>query len=115
MLAVVFITVKITYVRLLIYASMIAIAYPILLVPYISITYDVIGRAWNAAEMRIEYIVVREIFIHFGRMVSILGFLFAVYYFDPKQSLPIFLLIAGLGHTVIYFFIRNIKLSSDIG
>ena len=45
---------------------MIAIAYPILLVPYISITYDVIGRAWNAAEMRVEYIVVREIYIHFG-------------------------------------------------
>ena len=54
---------------------MIAIAYPILLVPYISITYDVIGRAWNAAEMRVEYIVVSEIYIHFGRMVSILGFL----------------------------------------
>lgn len=114
-LAVIFITVKVTYVRLLIYASMIAIAYPILLVPYISLTYDVIGRAWNAREMRIEYIVAREIFIHFGRMVSILGFLVAVYYFEPKQSLPIFLLIAGLGHTIIYFFIRKIKLSSDIG
>lgn len=113
--AVVFITIKVTYVRLLIYASMIAIAYPILLVPYISTTYDVIGRAWKAAEMRVEYIVVREIFIHFGRMVSIIGFLFAVYYFEPKESLPIFLLIAGLGHTVIYFFIRKIKLSTDIG
>lgn len=113
--AVVFITVKVTYVRLLIYASMIAIAYPILLVPYISLTYDIIGRAWNAAEMRIEYIVTREIFIHFGRMVSILGFLVAVLYFEPKQSIPIFLLIAGLGHTMIYFFIRNIKLSSDVG
>ena len=72
---------EITYVRLLIYASIIAIAYPILLVPYISITYDVIGRAWNAAEMRIEYIVVREIYVHFGRMVSILGFIFAVILF----------------------------------
>lgn len=114
-IAVVFITIKVTYVRLLIYASMIAIAYPVLLVPYISTTYDVIGRSWKAAEMRVEYIVVREIFIHFGRMVSIIGFLIAVYYFDPKESLPIFLLIAGLGHTVIYFFIRNIKLSPDIG
>lgn len=113
--AVIFITIKVTYLRLLIYASMIAIAYPILLVPYISLTYDVIGRAWNAREMRIEYIVAREIFIHFGRMVSILGFLVAVFYFEPKQSIPIFLLIAGLGHTIIYFFTRNIKLSSDIG
>jgi YQGE family putative transporter len=114
-LAVVFITMEVTYVRLLIYASIIAIAYPILLVPYISLTYDVIGRAWNAAEMRIEYIVVREVFVQFGRFVSILGFLFAVSYFEPKQSLPIFLLIVGLGHTLIYLFIRKISLSSDIG
>lgn len=109
--AVIFIAVDVTYARLLIYAALIAIGYPLLLVPYVSLTYDVIGRAWHAAEMRIEYIVVRELFIHLGRIVSILGFLFAVYYFDPKQSLPIFLLIAGLGHTVIYFFVRQIKLT----
>lgn len=114
-LAVLFITMKVTYGRLLIYASIIGIAYPILLVPYQSLSYDVIGRAWKAAEMRIEYIVVREIFVHFGRFVSILGFLFAVSYFEPRQSVPIFLLIAGLGHTMIYFFIRKINLSLSIG
>ena len=34
----------VTFTRLLIYAGVIAIAYPLLLVPYMSITYDVIGR-----------------------------------------------------------------------
>lgn len=109
--AVIFITIDLTYMRLLTYAVMIAIAYPVLLVPYQSLSYDVIGRAWKAKEMRIEYIVVREIFVHFGRFVSIVGFLFAVSYFEPRQSVPIFLLISGLGHTMIYFFIRNIHLS----
>ena len=36
---------NVTYTKLLIYAACIAIAYPILLVPYGSMTYDVIGRA----------------------------------------------------------------------
>ena len=44
--AVVFLVIfNVTYTKLLIYAACIAIAYPILLVPYGSMTYDVIGRA----------------------------------------------------------------------
>ena len=34
---------EVTYARLLIYAVAIAIGYPLLLVPFMSITYDVIG------------------------------------------------------------------------
>lgn len=51
-----------TYVTLLLYAVAIAIGYPILLVPYSSLTYDVIGKARYARKARIEYIVVREVF-----------------------------------------------------
>ncbi len=101
----------ITYTKLLIYAATIAIAYPLLLVPYMSMTYDVIGRGWNAAEMRIEYIVVREIFLNFGRFISIIAFLIAVILFDEQKSIPILLLILGAGHSVIYFFIRKIHIS----
>lgn len=107
--AVFLIALDVSYGKLLLYAGAIAIAYPILLVPYASMTYDVIGTAWNAAEMRIEYIVVREIFIHFGRIVSIMGFIASVTFFHPEESLPIYLLIIGAGHLCIYFFVRNIK------
>lgn len=102
-----------TYQKLLIYAVLIAIGYPMLLVPYSSLTYDVIGRAWNAAKARIEYIVVKEIFLNSGRIVSILGFIIAVTFFDEKQSIPILLAIVGVGHTVIYFFVRNIHLDES--
>ncbi|AGK54931.1 MFS transporter [Bacillus sp. 1NLA3E] len=101
----------ITYIKLLIYAATIAIAYPLLLVPYMSMTYDVIGRGWKAAEMRIEYIVVREIFLNFGRFISIIFFILAVTLFDEQKSIPILLLILGAGHSVIYFFIRKIHIS----
>lgn len=76
-----------------------------------SMTYDVIGRGWKAAEMRIEYIVVREIFLNFGRFISIIFFILAVTLFDEQKSIPILLLILGAGHSVIYFFIRKIHIS----
>jgi MFS transporter, YQGE family, putative transporter len=109
-LAVLLIVWDINYVKLLIYAAMIAVAYPLLLVPYMSTTYDIIGSAWKAAEMRIEYIVVREIFINLGRIVSILSFLAAVTWFDAEKSIPILLLFIGAGHSLIYLFVRKVQL-----
>lgn len=110
--AIFFIVFDVTYPKLLMYAAAIAVAYPLLLVPYISLTYDVIGRGWKAAEMRIEYIVVREIFLNAGRIVSILSFLAAVTFFQEEKSIPILLLIIGAGHSVIYFFVRKIQFQS---
>lgn len=101
---------NITFTKLIMYAAVIAFAYPILLVPYISLTYDVIGKGWNAAEMRIEYIVVRELFLNGGRIVSILLFLIAISFFDEKISIPLLMLIVGVGHTVIYLCVRHINI-----
>ncbi|MBM7651646.1 MFS transporter [Neobacillus cucumis] len=98
------------FVKLLLYAGMIAVAYPLLLVPYSSTTYDVIGSGWKAAEMRIEYIVVREIFLNIGRIVSILAFLAAVTWFNEKDSIPILLFFLGAGHLLIYPFMRRVQL-----
>ncbi|WP_338470260.1 MFS transporter [Niallia sp. XMNu-256] len=99
----------VTYTRLIIYAVTIAIAYPLLLVPYSSITFDVIGTGWKAAEMRIEYIVVREVYLNAGRVVSILLFIVMVSTMDIERSLPILFLVLGAGHTFIYYFIRRVK------
>lgn len=103
---------NVTYLRLLMYAATIAVAYPLLLVPYLSMTYDVIGKGWKAAEMRIEYIVVRELFLNSGRVTSILSFIVAILFFNEKKAIPILLLILGAGHTCIYFFIRRINIDS---
>lgn len=99
---------ELSYFRLLLYAALIAVAYPLLLVPYSSMTYDVIGRGWKAAEMRIEYIVVRELFLNLGRIFSILVFLGATSVFNEEKMIPILLVLLGSGHTLIYFFIRQI-------
>ncbi|HEK9101500.1 TPA: MFS transporter [Bacillus pseudomycoides] len=103
----------VTYVKLLIYAACIAIAYPILLVPYGSMTYDVIGRAKQAREWRVEYIVVRELWLNSGRICSVLSFLCAVSFFPPEKSLPVLLCILGAGHLLIYFAVRNVKYGEE--
>jgi MFS transporter, YQGE family, putative transporter len=103
----------ISYTKLMIYAVMIAIGYPVLLVPYTSLTFDVIGRSWKSAEMRIEYIVVRELFLNGGRIVSICLFIFAVTFFNKEQSIPIFMMFIGAGHAIIYLFIRHIYIKDN--
>jgi YQGE family putative transporter len=102
-----------TYTKLLIYAVLIAIGYPMLLVPFTSLSYDVMGKCWNVGNARIEYIVVKEIFLNSGRIISILSFIAAVALFDEKQSIPILLSIVGIGHLIIYFFVRNIQLDEN--
>lgn len=104
---------KITYAKLLMYAFAIGIAYPILLVPYSSITYDVIGRGWNIGQARIEYIVVREIFLNIGRILSILFFIATVAFTNEKQSLSYLLALIGAGHALIYPFVKQIKLQES--
>ncbi|MFQ3542761.1 MFS transporter [Halobacillus rhizosphaerae] len=93
---------------LLLYGGIAGIFFPVLYVPYISLTYDVIGKSWNAGEMRIEYIVVRELFLNTGRVLSIVIFLISISLIPPETGLPYILLIVGGGHFMIYFFIKDI-------
>ncbi|MDQ0244455.1 YQGE family putative transporter [Bacillus fengqiuensis] len=98
-----------SYAKLIMYAIIIAVAYPLLLVPYMSITYDVIGQVKDIKETRVEYIVVRELFLNAGRIVSVLLFIGAVSFFNEKQSVPVLLALIGSGHTFIYWFVKHVK------
>ncbi|MEN2765975.1 MFS transporter [Ornithinibacillus xuwenensis] len=102
-----------SYTTLIIYGIIIGMAYPIINVPYISMTYDVIGRAWKAGELRIEYIVVREVYLNIGRVTSIIVFIMGITYFNPDQIIPVLLVIFGAMHLFIYFFVRNIFLTTS--
>ncbi|WLV23572.1 MFS transporter [Aciduricibacillus chroicocephali] len=97
------------------YALLIGIGYPLLRIPYISLTYDVIGQARRAGELRIEYIVVRELYVNIGRIVSISLFIPVVYLLSPEKAIPYLLVIFGSGHLLIYFAIRKIKVGTIPG
>ncbi|MBT2214473.1 MFS transporter [Virgibacillus dakarensis] len=103
----------ISYFNLIIYAIVIGIAYPIINVPYASLTYDVIGKAWRAKDLRVEYIVVRELFVNIGRVISILIFLISVSLFQAEKIIPVLLVVLGIGHLLIYFFVKDIYLGSS--
>lgn len=105
------VSVGLSYTKLMIYGALIAVGYPILLVPYLSLTFDVIGQSNHAKEWRIEYIVMRELFLNGGRATSVLLFLLAITLFDAKEAIPLLMLIVGSGHFIIYFFVRRIRLS----
>ncbi|GGM31447.1 MFS transporter [Paraliobacillus quinghaiensis] len=100
---------NVNYTILLVYGALIGIAYPLFTVPYASMTYDIIGHAWKAKEMRIEYIVVRELFLNVGRVSSILLFILSVTLFPTDQVIPYVLVILGGGHFLVYFFIRRVS------
>ena len=101
---------ELSYMKLLMYGVLIAIFYPMLLVPYVSLTYDVIGRSWNAAEKRVEYIVLRDLYVNIGRICSILIFLASITFFHTEDVLPYLLIVLGSGHLFIYLFVRKITL-----
>ncbi|WP_206738041.1 MFS transporter [Fictibacillus sp. S7] len=103
---------NVTFPLLMFYGVVISIAYPLLLVPYVSLTYDVIGRCDNAGPMRVEYIVVRELFLNAGRILSIVILLITIQFFNGDYSIPLLLPILGAGHFVIYFCVRSIRFST---
>ncbi|WP_047979908.1 MFS transporter [Ornithinibacillus contaminans] len=101
-----------SYLTLIIYGIVIGIAYPIVNVPYISMTYDVIGHSWKAGELRIEYIVVRELYLNIGRVVSIIVFIIGISLYEPEKIIPLLLIFFGTLHLGIYIAVRKIVLSA---
>lgn len=105
--------VPVSFTLLIIYGISVSIAYPLLLVPYVSLTYDIIGKCRGIYEKRIEYIVVREFFLNAGRIFSILIFLFVINFLSEENGIPIILPILGAGHFLIYFCLRNVSVPTS--
>jgi MFS transporter, YQGE family, putative transporter len=101
--------IPISFTLLIVYGISVSIAYPLLLVPYVSLTYDIIGKCQGIYEKRIEYIVVREFFLNAGRIVSILTFLIVINLLSEERGIPLLLPILGAGHFLIYFCLRNVS------
>lgn len=99
-----------TYVHLIVYAVIIGIGYPIINVPYNSMTYDVIGQSKNAKELRIEYVVTLEIFVNAGRVFSVFIFLLCITLIDRTTPIPYLLAIFSHAYLFIYYFMRKVKL-----
>lgn len=110
MLLAIFLLFTPTYSKLIVYGVLISILYPLLVVPLLSMSYDVIGQAPQAAKWRIEYVVARELFLNAGRIVSILVFMLAISLIQAEKAFPYILLLLGSTQLLIYVFMRKVEL-----
>jgi YQGE family putative transporter len=107
--AVWFIAFEMSFTRLLIYGVLMSIAYPLMMVPFLSLSFDVIGQSKDVTKWRIEYIVARELFLNGGRFLSVLLFMASIMIWAPERVFPFFILAIGHVQFLLYFFIRHIK------
>lgn len=68
-----------------------AIAYPLFIVPVTSTAFDVIGAAPHAVRDRTEYVVMRELALNVGRVLSVAGFLLLVAWRETLTLLAAYL------------------------
>ncbi len=102
-----------SYFQLILYATIIGMGYPIINVPFNSMSYDVIGTSEFAKDLRIEYVVALEIFVNIGRIFSIIIFIFSIMYFQNTKPIPILLALFSHAYLFIYVFMRKVHLSYE--
>src|SRR5690625_6396069 len=78
-------------------------------------TYDVIGKARQAKELRVEYILIRELFVNLGRVLSIVAFIIGVTLFSAEKIIPILLAVFGIGYLFIHHFMKKVNLRAPHG
>src|SRR5699024_6857821 len=104
---------QLSYVLLIVYAIVIGIFYPVLNVPLNSMAYDVIGTSLYAKELRIEYVVILEVFVNIGRLISVSIFIVLLFLYQSTVPIPYLLAIFSQSYWLIYLFIRNIHFSFE--
>lgn len=102
-------SIQFSYVIVILYAFTVGIAYPLLNIPYNSLTYDVIGVSKNAKDWRIEYVVIFECFINIGRIVSVILFI-ALYLIFDERMITYLLFIISPSLLFVYYYMKKITI-----
>ncbi len=98
---------ELSFLMFVFYAIIIGTAFPLLNVPFSSLTYDVIGKSKNINDWRIEYIVVFELFINFGRMLSIVV-LITMYVMFSEEIIMWILVVFSQAYIGLYLLMRKV-------
>ncbi|SER17141.1 MFS transporter, YQGE family, putative transporter [Gracilibacillus ureilyticus] len=95
------------YIMLLTYGVIVGVSYPVFNVAFVSLTYDIIGKSYKARDLRIEYIIVREIYINIGRITAITIFILGVMTTAPSFIIPVLILSLGCGNLIAALIVRK--------
>lgn len=96
------------YTTLLIYGIGTSLFAPLYFIPLTSKTFDVIGRDKKSAELRSEYIVVRETGLNIGRIAITGVFLILIKYFGTEY-LQYLLLVSGSSQIFAWYFMKKVR------
>lgn len=99
---------KVTYTTLLIYVVMDAFFLPFFLIQLSSSTFNVINRAHDE-DMRIEYMINKDIAINSGRSISAIILIVLLSVFKNTSILRVYLLFIGLAPVAAGYFLTRLK------
>jgi YQGE family putative transporter len=98
---------KVNYTTLLLFGIGVALFIPLYIVPMTSSVFDIIGRDRESAEHRVEYVVLRELGLNFGRMFGTLAFILVVSWTTAPAAINWLLLGVGSSPLLAWALMRN--------
>ena len=98
---------KLNYITLLIFGVGTALFMPLFIIPMTSSVFDRIGQDERTSEMRVEYIVIREASLCFGRVVSITAFMIIISWSQATNVLIWLLLAIGSAPIASWWCMRS--------
>jgi YQGE family putative transporter len=103
---------KLEYSTLLIFGIGTNLLLPFYLVPLTSIVFDAIGKDKFSAEHRVEFVVVRELGLNVGRILSVGLFLTVISFDQSNRALTFLMFFVGSVPILAWLAIRKQKLQS---
>jgi YQGE family putative transporter len=98
---------QVSYATLLMFGIGVALFMPLYTIPMTSSVFDIIGRDQDSAEHRVEYVVLRELGLNFGRMLGTIAFIIVVSWSTAPQVINWLLLGIGSSPLIAWLFMRN--------
>ncbi|MBP1993514.1 MFS transporter [Paenibacillus eucommiae] len=98
---------KVNFVTLLIFGIGISLFIPLFSIPILSAVFDLIGGNARSASQREEYIVLRELALNIGRILSVLLFIAVVSWSTTPLIINSLLLLVGSSMIISWWFMRK--------
>lgn len=102
---------EVNFYSLLLFGIINALFTPCLVVPYSTIGFDAINQDPKTAELRTEYIVLRELILNLGRVIPVILFI-ALFDHQHPLYLKLFLVIPSLALIGVWWYLRTIDTTS---
>ncbi|MGL4821078.1 MAG: MFS transporter, partial [Bacilli bacterium] len=96
---------------IIIYALFLAVGYPLFLIPFLGVTYDLIGTLPDPKSLRVEYIALREFYLNAGRFASVLLFFIFLLAFPEQRAIAFAIPILGSGHFIAALVMRGVNVT----